>query len=144
LATTDAFRIQNLFSEVPDRWDPISCVLCDVFKKKNVNLLDGKTAKAGAPILYYRAHSSGTTIQDIYHSTDNSGLIMIMGQDNGVEHPLWNPNVFYSIENGVADPRASSVLADNYWPYRPDSYILISAGADGLYGTADDIHNFGN
>jgi prepilin-type N-terminal cleavage/methylation domain-containing protein len=27
-------------------------------------------------------------------------------------------------------------------PYNPDSYILISAGRDGLYGTADDIHNF--
>jgi hypothetical protein len=27
-------------------------------------------------------------------------------------------------------------------PYRADSYILISAGRDGLYGTADDIVNF--
>jgi len=31
-----------------------------------------------------------------------------------------------------------------FWPHRPDSYILISAGADGLYGTSDDITNFGN
>jgi hypothetical protein len=29
------------------------------------------------------------------------------------------------------------------WPYRSDSYLLISAGADGLYGTDDDIRNFG-
>jgi type II secretory pathway pseudopilin PulG len=29
------------------------------------------------------------------------------------------------------------------WPHRPDSYLLISAGADGLYGTDDDITNFG-
>ena len=27
-------------------------------------------------------------------------------------------------------------------PYRADSYILISAGYDGLYGTRDDICNF--
>jgi hypothetical protein len=27
-------------------------------------------------------------------------------------------------------------------PYRADSYILISAGWDGEYGTADDICNF--
>jgi hypothetical protein len=27
-------------------------------------------------------------------------------------------------------------------PYRRDSYILISAGYDGLYGTADDVLNF--
>ncbi len=29
------------------------------------------------------------------------------------------------------------------WPHRPDSYLLISAGADGIYGTNDDIRNFG-
>jgi type II secretory pathway pseudopilin PulG len=28
------------------------------------------------------------------------------------------------------------------WPRRPDSYLLISAGADGIYGTNDDICNF--
>ena len=27
-------------------------------------------------------------------------------------------------------------------PYRAQSYILISAGKDGLYGTSDDITNF--
>ena len=27
-------------------------------------------------------------------------------------------------------------------PYRPESYILISAGFDGRYGTSDDITNF--
>ncbi len=28
-------------------------------------------------------------------------------------------------------------------PFRADSYILMSAGYDGDYGTADDIYNFG-
>ena len=27
-------------------------------------------------------------------------------------------------------------------PHRRDTFILISAGGDGLYGTADDICNF--
>lgn len=27
-------------------------------------------------------------------------------------------------------------------PYNPDTYLLITAGADGIYGTADDINNF--
>jgi len=27
-------------------------------------------------------------------------------------------------------------------PYNPDSYLLISAGSDGIYGTSDDITNF--
>jgi len=26
-------------------------------------------------------------------------------------------------------------------PYRQDSYVLLSAGEDGLYGTVDDIWN---
>jgi len=29
------------------------------------------------------------------------------------------------------------------WPYRPDSYVLISSGKDGIYGSEDDIRNFG-
>ena len=28
------------------------------------------------------------------------------------------------------------------WPYKPDSFILISPGKDGIYGTSDDITNF--
>lgn len=28
------------------------------------------------------------------------------------------------------------------WPYKPDRFILISAGKDGLYGTTDDVRNF--
>lgn len=28
------------------------------------------------------------------------------------------------------------------WPYKPDSYLLISAGEDGVYGTMDDLTNF--
>ena len=27
-------------------------------------------------------------------------------------------------------------------PYRSESFILLSAGPDGLYGTADDVYNF--
>ena len=28
-------------------------------------------------------------------------------------------------------------------PYRAESYILISAGYDGVFGTSDDVVNFG-
>ncbi len=27
-------------------------------------------------------------------------------------------------------------------PYRAESYVLMSAGKDGLFGTADDVYNF--
>ena len=28
------------------------------------------------------------------------------------------------------------------WPHRPDTFLIISAGKDGLYGTSDDVANF--
>jgi prepilin-type N-terminal cleavage/methylation domain-containing protein len=38
----------------------------------------------------------------------------------------------------IGDPKITA----KPMPQRPDSYLLISAGADGLYGTADDVTNF--
>ncbi|MGB7583045.1 MAG: hypothetical protein WBL85_11435, partial [Sedimentisphaerales bacterium] len=39
---------------------------------------------------------------------------------------------------GIRDPKIPGIVR----PYNPDSYILISAGPDGYYGTADDMHNY--
>lgn len=38
----------------------------------------------------------------------------------------------------IFNPSISAVAT----PHRPDSFILLSAGADGLFGTADDVANF--
>ncbi len=55
--------------------------------------------------------------------------------DPNAVHPLLNPNHFYKmIQNHKSDSGSM--------PYRPDTYFLITAGYDGLYGTADDILNF--
>ena len=53
----------------------------------------------------------------------------------GVKHPLADPKVFYEV---IRNHRSKSPAQ----PYKPSSYILISAGKDGLYGTADDVFNF--
>jgi hypothetical protein len=47
-------------------------------------------------------------------------------------HTVWNPNVsiFDSSQNPI--PR----------PHRMDSFILLSAGPDAIFGTGDDIANF--
>jgi type II secretory pathway pseudopilin PulG len=99
----------------------------------------------------------------IYDYTDNDPLVQLKkltaNGNPGLQHPLGysvgsdNP-VFYrdtfkdpalltgyggsGIGYGIRDPK----ITQNVWPYRPDSYILISAGPDGYYGTADDIHNY--
>ena len=51
-------------------------------------------------------------------------------------HPIEDFDYFYEY---IRDPKVHA----RPWPYRPDSYLLISAGMDGIYGTDDDIRNFG-
>jgi hypothetical protein len=113
-------------------------VLCDTFEKKRPS---GK--RAGMPILYYRANVKATAhdVNDpndpanIYNYKDNQALIELgVPGDPNTTHPLANPRRFYL--NTKSD-KSTTVK-----PYRADSYILLSAGYDGLYGTADDVCNF--
>ncbi|MCH7558432.1 MAG: type II secretion system protein [Planctomycetes bacterium] len=140
LATADVFRLGNIFNNTAPL-APNTFVLCDVFGAKKVTLANGKTARAGTPILYYRANTSGRTIREIYDALDNDALILIKQQADNKVHPLaTTAGQYQSFYDYIRDPKISARL----WPYRPGSYILISAGADGLYGTGDDIRNFGN
>jgi len=163
LATTNAFRLGDnssrsdpygLFANTgglhPDRF-----VICDVFSTKKITLANGETVKAGAPILYYRANTSSKSLAEtsefagdgIYDYRDNAFLVGLGKIGSGDMHELVNASVFYGDPTAVPpvigyiqDPKVTATD----WPYRPDSYILISAGADGEYGTTDDITNFGN
>ncbi len=151
LATTDAFRLGNIPAlNKPGLFDntaplaPDTFVLCDVFGASSVRLANGKTAKAGAPVLYYKANTSKKRIEEIYYCNDNDAIVQVKEQADGRGqrlHPLgWPDNNFLFFYEYIRDPKISA----RAWPCRPDSYILISAGADGLYGTGDDIRNFGN
>jgi prepilin-type N-terminal cleavage/methylation domain-containing protein len=142
-----------------------SYVLCDSFNRVT-NKKTGK--KLGMPILYYKADTAKSLYPDanvvlaadspkyIYNHDDNQQLIdMGMPWYTGVGppvHPLasagttpegkdvtaapddW-PKLFYKI---VRDKKIDT--GDK--PYRADSYILMSAGYDGEYGSKDDIYNF--
>jgi hypothetical protein len=93
------------------------------------------------PILYYRANSKGTAHdvnnpdnpENIYDYRDNQILLRlgVPGEPNA-GHPLADPKRFYMNTQSNSTSR----------PYNVDKFILISAGEDGLYGTADDICNF--
>jgi prepilin-type N-terminal cleavage/methylation domain-containing protein len=142
LASANAFRLNQLFTDTSS-FKPYDFVICDVFGVKSVTI-GSKTVKAGTPILYYKANTSSKTIADdvednrIYNRMDNYYFIVELAKN---VYPLANskdthPN-FYDY---IADTKASTTTVK--WPSRPDSYILISAGADGLYGTKDDICNF--
>jgi hypothetical protein len=114
-------------------------VLCDPYARERPS---GK--KTGMPILYYRANPSGVAHdvvnpdnpQNIYNPKDNQALLALgVPGRPGETHPLTDPKRFYlNTEDRKAPGRPV--------PHRRDSFILISAGQDGLYGTADDICNF--
>ena len=122
-------------------------VLCDVYTR---DMRTGK--KTGMPILYYKAEASNNlhdpetalpTPQDsmgnIYNYWDNQVLITLgkpwEEADKSTTHSLSEPERFYK---NTRNDKITTVLR----PYRTDSYILISAGYDGEYGTADDICNY--
>ncbi len=140
LANVGAFRLLDLpwmvAGLIPDP-NPNTFVICDVFGAKKISMANGKIVRAGAPILYYRADTSGKTTRTIYDPSDNIRLVFAKQIADGGEHPLIQPLYFYDY---IKNPKITA----RDWPYRPDSYILISAGADGLYGTPGDITNFGN
>ena len=126
----------------------------------------------GYPWLYWRADPAGRKYTDtnvstagdigvgadrgIYHWADNGNLLdassdLLLRLSNGdASHEMeWGtetyapmpvdqqptPGTFqYFIMNTSVTARAT--------PYKADSYILLSPGPDGIYGTSDDITNF--
>lgn len=132
-------------------------VLCDMFPFVKVSLPSGKTVKAGAPILYYKAKTQNKSISLLvgnvddrtYSYRDNYALLAAKEwqDENGGNVITKKQNAYHPL-NDAAGQRVKfhDFIKDERtgtdWPYRPDSYILISAGADGEYGTADDITNF--
>ncbi len=166
MENANAFRLVDIYSAIGGfnaNLNEGGFTLCDVYAKKR---LAGK--KAGMPILYYKARP-GRQFQDstedsdgdadlynddIYNYLDNDAIVALNDPDNGTgvnDHPLYqtttaasalefdelivNQQVFEATDDG-------SGLTGVKRPYRAESYILISAGQDGLYGTGDDIFNF--
>jgi len=77
---------------------------------------------------------------DIYYYPDNQNLLELgMADGGGMLHALSDGvNDYLDFENMIINEQVTSVSR----PYRADSYILVSAGKDGMYGTPDDMFNF--
>ena len=136
-------------------------VLADVYKITK-NAATGKLT--GSPILYYRAnrdriqHDGSLTFDmassNTYNVYDSLGTILIKGIAKLVplttktgSHPLDSASgrlLFYEQIKNPNFPGDSTYPASGTppRPYRADSFILQSAGPDGLYGTTDDVFNF--
>jgi prepilin-type N-terminal cleavage/methylation domain-containing protein len=127
-----------------------SNMICDSFdgtgKTKTVSLPSGggtKKLKIGTPILYYRANTAGLDIDSgiqtnrIYDYGDNNLLIGRGTVKDNTAHKILTETEF---RDYITDPTATTSTRTR--PFKPDSFLLISAGPDGLYGTTDDICNF--
>jgi prepilin-type N-terminal cleavage/methylation domain-containing protein len=148
LATANAFRLGDLYSSTSPL-DGNTFVICDVFGRKQITV-GSKIVKAGNPILYYKANTASKVMhpasgEPIYTFNDNDFFITNVKEPadrakypglSTPVNPLSGLNFFYN--NYIKDPKVTA----SPWPYRPDSYLLISAGVDGFYGTSDDIRNF--
>ena len=114
-------------------------VLADQFRTAKNNRTNKKT---GMPILYCKA---GTYIRNLgyglieykYNFLDNNRYTAFT--EYGDLHPWIN------FTGAIADVFYPEIRDNNfatYNPHRPESFILISAGPDGNFGTADDVYNF--
>ena len=92
------------------------------------------------PILYYRA-TPGTPLTtlngvvDFYTETDNKDFI-----DNYPDMPSGATNFDALTNNDFVTYITDKQILDV--PYNPDTFILISAGKDKIYGNEDDVTNF--
>jgi len=151
-----AYKLWHVYTNTGP-FDPCSVVLCDVYSNvTNNDPTSGARRKIGMPILYYKADPSGIwhdpdnhppliddNNRNIYNSFDNQELIDLGKPFQGdAPHKLSSVAMggdglalFY---NNMRDHKITTASR----PYRPDSYVLISAGFDGEYGTADDVFNF--
>ena len=139
LESANLYRLEEIYEDV-GLFDGNNYVICDTYLNKRHS---GK--KIGMPVLYYKADTSKTAHDvnnpdnpnNIYNYKDNHSLLAlgVPGQPD-IKHPMYeDPSIFYKMTKNY------KVSTENR-PIKADTFILLSAGKDGLYGTKDDIGNF--
>lgn len=134
-------------------FDPCCPVLCDVFKRHQLQVLGEKT---GMPILYYKANTSKLLHEgeqlagglatysagdNIYNYYDNYDIIILGVPWTDQPHAYEDTDLFNPLQIFFDQTKNKDIKTMDK-PHNPSTYILQSAGWDGLYGTEDDIFNF--
>jgi hypothetical protein len=152
----NAYQLRDLYEDLGPFGTGESFVLCDVFRRVT-HRQSGQ--KVGMPILYYKANTAKTlhdvdnpsNPQNIYDFTDNQDLVLLgkpfdPPSQGGTPHKLAvdpdDPTPGYRFYRNTTNDKMLATSMAAIRPYREDTYILISAGYDGEYGTPDDICNF--
>ena len=140
---------------VAEEWDKLDVSAGNNNLRNNLNPILTATAnpRKPRPILYYKAHKSMRFIGEIYNVNDNLDITEDRtgdefhypafvastgdydqpptGATQTFEEAIWNPETSAAVTHAQARP------------YNAKSFLLIAAGEDGLYGTEDDITNYG-
>lgn len=109
-------------------------VLADTFKNVK-HALTGK--KTGMPILYFKANPLMAGGYD-FNGDENRDICDLGVPFDGTVHEIVKSGMYVSNLYDIFQNPNYTV----YRPYRSESYILMSAGPDGYYGTLDDVFNF--
>ena len=145
LDNASAYRMVDIYG--PGQSSPFAentFVLCDVYKRE---MRTGM--KMGMPVLYYKAETSNklhdpnfpptplNNSDNIYNYLDNDSLVRLgkPWEQSGQGPPVLDMIRFY---RNTRNEKITTLSR----PYREVSFILMSAGFDGEYGTSDDIYNF--
>jgi len=145
-------------------------VFTDVFTQNRV-MINGETVKVGMPVLYFKADptkrfrvdASGNPVdpvmntqepeysQWIYNFQDNVPILQLPWlreiQDptptDGLAKHYQDPDNTGKENAQVFYEQLTKRHDGNFYaPYNKNTFILISAGYDGIYGTRDDLTNF--
>ena len=162
LESANAFRMDEVYATAPGapfaanfntldaQSNPVTLyplVLCDVYSQKRSGTGAKKT---GTPILYFRARTNYSQqnysidtdyTDDIYNYDDNVNLLALGMPNDGTPFAVQTAgtgDVYENFENMIINENVQTIRR----PYCADSLILISAGKDGDFGTADDVFNF--
>lgn len=136
LETANAVDLKDLYDGSAGVLAEETKVLADMF---GLVRHKGTSKRTGMPVLYYRADT--TKPGEEYEVADNINILALrfpskMYSPPSQMHPMLDrPEKFLE---SIRNPN----FTNRY--YRTESFILLSAGHDGLYGTPDDVFNFDN
>lgn len=138
-------------------------VLTDIFKRKRVKLTTANgvevQVKVGSPVLYFKADTTtnnfkgtpplGNYRRFVYNYEDNRAVIELgTVLDQAVKH-RYDQNESEMVNGQARDGvqffyhKIMNPGVDAYEKaYNPKTFILMSAGPDGVFGTKDDVTNF--
>jgi prepilin-type N-terminal cleavage/methylation domain-containing protein len=142
-----------------DNKTQVSPVFTDVFERNEVTI-NGESEKVGMPILYFKADPTkkfrtvnpavpADYVNWVYNFNDNLPILQLpwlrdpaVVTDGLTVHykdpqdaAKSNAQVFYELITARQD-------GNFYKPANQNTFLLISAGYDGIYGTKDDLTNF--